>query len=84
MIKNMRPTGKVLSFDGKPWCRVWEAETEAGYRVEVHVHRVQVPIDSPACDELAKALEEMNPPEEIVQRFEVGDSIGDECERCRD
>lgn len=99
MLKNMKPTAKVLSLDGRPWCRVWEAETEGGHQVEVLVQRVQVPVDSPANEELLKALEEVQPPEEIIQRFEPGSiwdacvevpdadlvvCMSDECERFRD
>lgn len=83
MIKYMKPTAKVLSFDGKPWCRVWEAETEGGHRVDVHVHRVQVPVGSPANDELLRVLEELQPPEEVIQRFEPG-SIWDDCVKVSD
>jgi hypothetical protein len=67
MIKNLKPTGQIVSLDGMPWCRVWEGITERGDTVTLYVHRVQAAVDSPVCDDLAAMLIEMNVPAEVCE-----------------
>ena len=67
MIKHLKPTGRVVSLDGMPWCRVWQGITEKGHPVTLYVHRVQAAVDSPVCDDLAAMLIEMNVPKDVSE-----------------